>query len=648
MSQFKLKRVRIRNWMTIRDQEIEFPSQGLIFVSGQNSWGPSGFESIGAGKTSLGEALAIAVTGVRGRFSSFGHYSTNEKGNTFVVVEGLLGDRPLTIEMGHRCKELSKTGEGLRFSVGDTVISRSNVGLTRIELSQTLGITPELAPWTTYVDGDKLDFSSLSQSQSVELLMASLSQPSWTSYYAKAKKTLDQLEEDIASKLASKETLSELVTSTEQSIIRAKDELTEKQAAFNRSKSDMASQLGVARSKIEAVKQEVSQRDERRQVLKKLIKGIEDELALQFKDLEAKEMVKKNEKASLSLSRKPHVTQERTLLLAHLQHETALRNLRSKPKECPTCKKAWDKGPSDDDIEKANKKVEESQVQLDAIRKKIEKIQGLEDQVQVELDELQTQHRSLNVRDRVKGFSSELDQLDEADRRVTTVLSSLTATVTTLEKGPSDREVVKAASVLEEKQKNLIEYHQKLDAVASEVAEIQELCKVVTYWTGAFSPTGIPNLVLARSVGPLNQISMALSHRLSGGTLGITYETTKELVSGDQRNCLNVAVKNSMGASRVAGNSKGEGGLNNLIIAETINEVGRVASRVGFRWYDEVISNQDNKVRRSIINYLKETAHRLGILVFVVDHHPEVSASADYVLSATKDKCGTTTFKWVS
>jgi DNA repair exonuclease SbcCD ATPase subunit len=627
---------------------IEFPTKGLIFVSGQNSGGPSGFESIGAGKTSLGEALAIAVTGVRGRFSSFGHYSTKEKGNTLVAVEGTLGEQSLTIEMGYRCKELSKTGEGIRFTIGDNVISRSSVALTRLELSKTLGITPELAPWTTYVDGDKLDFSALSQSQSVELLMASLSQPSWASYHSKAKKTLDQLEEDIATKLASKNTLNELVVSTENSIIAAQSDLEEKQAAFEKSKVEMAAQLEVAKNKLNALKRDVSQRDTRRKELKKAIKDIEDELAVQFKELESKEMAKRDEKATIASSKKPHVTQERTLSLAHSQHETALRSLRSKPKECPTCRKPWDKGPSDEDIEKATSKVNESQVQLDAVRQKINEIQAQEDSKQVELDEIQRQHRNLNVRDRVRGFSNELDQLDEADRKVSSNISSLSTSMALLEKGPSDREVVKATSALEEKQKNLIEYHQKLESLTGEVTEIQELCKIVAYWTGAFSPTGIPNLVLARSVEPLNQISMALSHRLSGGTLGITYETTKELVSGEQRNCLNVAVKNSLGASRVAGNSKGESGLNNLIIAETINEVGQVASRVGFRWYDEVISNQDNKVRRAIINYLKETAHRLGILIFVVDHHPEVSASADYVLRATKDQDGVTTFKWVS
>jgi len=174
MSQFKLRKIQLKNWMTIRDQEIEFPDQGLVFVSGVDE--SSQFESIGSGKTSLGEALSIAVCGIRGRYSSLGHYSTNEKGNTLVMVEGSFQDKGLVIEMGYKFKDLSKTGEGLRFKTGETVISRSHVDLTRNELSQTLGITPEVAKWSVYIDGDNLDFSSLSQTQAVELMMAALGQ----------------------------------------------------------------------------------------------------------------------------------------------------------------------------------------------------------------------------------------------------------------------------------------------------------------------------------------------------------------------------------------------------------------------------------------------------------------------------------------
>jgi len=178
------------------------------------------------------------------------------------------------------------------------------------------------------------------------------------------------------------------------------------------------------------------------------------------------------------------------------------------------------------------------------------------------------------------GFSNELDTLDKLDVKASNECKSLEVQIALLNKGPSDSNLVKAQGILDSKQASLVEYEEKLVNVTAELEENQELCKVVEYWSGAFNSSGIPNMVLSRSVDPLNQVSMALSHRMSGGTLGISYETTKELTSGAEKNCLNIKVKNSRGASRVTGNSKGESGLTNLIVAETITEVGRVSSRI--------------------------------------------------------------------
>jgi DNA repair exonuclease SbcCD ATPase subunit len=631
--------------MTIRDQEIEFPDQGLVFVSGVDE--SSQFESIGSGKTSLGEALSIAVCGIRGRYSSLGHYSTNEKGNTLVRVEGSFQDKGLVIEMGYKFKDLSKTGEGLRFKTGDTVISRSHVDLTRNELSQTLGITPEVAKWSVYIDGDNLDFSSLSQTQAVELMMAALGQPSWASYYEKAKKTLNELKSDVAAKKSSKETMLEMIDTTKQGIVKAGENLERERETFENQAKVMAQQLTEAQSKLETVKGQIDERAKRRKSIKAQIKKIEDDLAEQNKALEAEDMKLRAEKLKISAEMKPIAQLENQASNEHYKADLDLKSLRLKPRECPTCKKPWDKGPSESDIEKAENRLSEAIEKLKNLRGQVAEIRAREDAKQDEINENQQKQRQLNVKDQVRGFSTELDGLDKLDAKATQECTALSVQVAMLSKGPSDANVVKAQSVLDSKQSSLIEYEEKLVNVTAELEENQELCKVVEYWSGAFNSSGIPNMVLSRSVDPLNQVSMALSHRMSGGTLGISYETTKELTSGAEKNCLNIKVKNSRGASRVTGNSKGESGLTNLIVAETITEVGRVSSRIGFRWYDEVVNSQDPKVRKCILSYLKETANRLGILIFVVDHHPEVSAYADHVLRATKSKEGVTTFSWV-
>ena len=645
MSQFKLRKIYLRNWMTVREQEIEFPSHGLVFVSGVDE--STQFESIGSGKTSLGEALCIAVCGIRGRYASLGHYSTNEKGNTLVKVEGQFQDKDLTIEMGYKYKELSKTGEGLRFTLGGTPIARSHVDLTRDELGQTLGITPEVALWSVYVDGDRLDFSSLSQTQAVELMMAALGQPSWSTYYDKAKKTLTELKSDVAAKSSSRETLLELIETTKQGIIKAGETLERERVTFESQKEVMATKLAMDQSKLADVQEKIAQRALDRKDIKAKIKKIEDSLADQNKAMEIEEMRLRNEKAIILQEKKPLAQLESQSSNEHYRSDLDLKSLKLKPKECPTCKKPWDKGPSESDIEKATTKVTESFEKLKEIRSKIEEITLREEYKQEEIDEHQKKQRQLNVKDQVKGFSNELDALDRLDHKAASDCTTLSVQIALLSKGPSDAGVVKAQSVLDSKQASLVEYEEKLATATVELEENQQLCKVVEYWSGAFNSSGIPNMVLSRSVDPLNQVSMALSHRMSGGTLGISYETTKELSSGAEKNCLNIRVKNSRGASRVSGNSKGESGLTNLIVAETITEVGRVSSRIGFRWYDEVVNSQDPKVRRCILSYLKETAQRLGILIFVVDHHPEVSNYADHVLRATKSKEGVTTFSWV-
>ena len=423
--------------------------------------------------------------------------------------------------------------------------------------------------------------------------------------------------------------------------------LQESLAEKRRELKSMEKQLADAQSKLKDTQDKITERATSRKEIKAKIKKIEDSLADQNKAMEIEEMRLRNEKAVISHEKKPLTQLESQLSNEHYRSDLDLKSLKLKPKECPTCKKPWDKGPSDSDIEKATGKVTESVGKLKEIRSKIEEVNLREEAKQAEIDEQQKRQRQLNVKDQVRGFSSELDALDKLDNKAASECTNLSVQIALLNKGPSDVSVVKAQGILDSKNASLVEYEDKVAVTTLELEENKQLCQVVEYWSGAFNSSGIPNMVLSRSVDPLNQVSMALSHRMSGGTLGISYETTKELSSGAEKNCLNIRVKNSRGASRVTGNSKGESGLTNLIVAETITEVGRVSSRIGFRWYDEVVNSQDPKVRRCILSYLKETAQRLGILIFVVDHHPEVSNYADHVLRATKSKEGVTTFSWV-
>jgi DNA repair exonuclease SbcCD ATPase subunit len=133
---------------------------------------------------------------------------------------------------------------------------------------------------------------------------------------------------------------------------------------------------------------------------------------------------------------------------------------------------------------------------------------------------------------------------------------------------------------------------------------------------------------------------------MTGGTIEVRYSTMKELASGLEKAQLNIEVDNKLGDKDLGGSSKGEAGLTNFIIAETLSEVGQVSRRVGYVWLDEVAPHQDSKVCQSLYSYLKEKANTLGILIFLVDHNPVAANYADKILLVEKkgslDNCETT------
>lgn len=212
-------------------------------------------------------------------------------------------------------------------------------------------------------------------------------------------------------------------------------------------------------------------------------------------------------------------------------------------------------------------------------------------------------------------------------------------------KGPDKSRIIEAQTSIKERLIHLKRAQKAVDDSAAKIVEDEQALQVAVYWQEAFGPAGIPNMILRDTIGPLNETSRRISTLMTGGCIQVNYSTSRELVSGRDKAELNITVDNPDGASRVEGNSKGEASLTNLIVAETLAEVGGVAARIGYRWYDEILANQEEGARRSALAYMKEIASRYGILIFVVSHTPEAASYADYILTAVKETTGTT-YRW--
>ncbi len=648
MADLQLQSIEIRNWMTVKSARIEFPDKGLVLVIGSNLASDGKLQSVGAGKTALGEALARALLGVTGRYTHLGYFLSDTcKSDMYVKVQAALLKKPLTVEMGFKCKELIGEGEALRYRYGESdSVQLPKSDQTRARLQKTLQVTPELANWTAFIDGDRLKFNKMSQEDSVNLLMTSLAQPPWTEYSEYAGKKLQAANRQVALSNQALQSAHKNAETAKEDLLDAQADHKEAQGEYQRQMDELDQKIAEVKNQIGADRSAVTAAEEKMVSIKKKLKLLEDQKATQNHQWEIERGALRDELATLEEVWLAAAQVKSQLETQMEDAESVVDTMKAVPKNCPKCGKPWDKAHSDKEIGKAEGNVQEIDQKLTKAEEVYEthnkkrrlikgKIQTIEDKMR---EEGQTQD--------VEALSDDYSRHEKLVRNLNAMIHQREINLTRLEQGVDVTFVNKKLAVVEERQRALEKANAAIDGAAADLALDEEALKVVQYWYKAFGPTGIPNMILTDAVPLLNRVAQRISSLMTGGTLQVTYSTTKELVSGESRAALVTKVINRIGSKRLEGSSKGEGGLTNLIIAENLNEIGQVSNRVGFRFYDEITSGQDAVVRRSIFAYLKDVAQRLGILIFVVDHHPEAANFADYVLVATKTKEHGTTYAW--
>ena len=601
-----------------------------------------------SGKTALGEALSRTLVGVAGRYSQLGYFSPDdEKPNTYIKLSTELLKKPLTVEMGFKCQELSRTGEGLRFQYGDAEpIQRVPIERTREELSKTLRVTPELANWTVFLDGDKLKFNKMSQEDSVGLLMTALAQPPWTEYHEAVAKKLQNANRQVVVSRQCLDSSKTWVTRCEGDLEDAKVDFAEAKVAYQRQMGQQAEKIAQIKKSISADNGAISAAKEAMESIKKKLKLLEEQTASINHQLEIDKQALRDLLA-LEDEKWTAATDERSALRSALeQARSVLSKMQRVPKVCPTCSKPWDKAHSAEELAKAQDKVEEA-----------EEVFGKADKVVVRHSEsraqINTRIAAIDRQMREPGRAEDVRHLGELHAKNERMVSNLIAVnherelqIERLRQGIDDSSVNNKQAVVAERERALESRRQEVQVAAENLAMDEEVMKIVQYWYRAYSPTGIPNMILSEAIPPLNRVAQRISSLMTGGTIAVTYSTTSTLATGESKPKLVIRVENKIGSKRMEGSSKGESGLTNLIIAENLSEIGQVSQRVGFRWYDEITGGQDSVVRRSIFAYLKEVAARLGILIFVVDHHVEAASYADHVLMAEKTIKEGTRYYW--
>jgi DNA repair exonuclease SbcCD ATPase subunit len=666
---FKLTSATVRGWSPIADATVEFPAHGVVLVLGENTGGAG--RSVGAGKTSLGLALARCLTGLN-RAGDAHMLQQRTQGKTHVTVNGTFADKPMCVELGYKHAGLSKTGEGLRFTLGDVVTMRADVNATRRELAATLGLSSQLAGWTTFVDGDKIKFGDLSHADALDLVMDALRQPNWTDAQRQAREALQAAARNLEISQANLRDLTaerarvdaRLATATntladEEDKLASARELYDgrRQAAtwfdagWARYATATRVQQTTTRTALTAARAALTAAQTARDDADDAVAVTQESLRKALDDAQAR--VNANEDQLRRLT-DAMTARERELGRMRQQHRTST-------DKCPTCNQTW---------RSAEEKRAHLATELDLLQTALNQATAdrdacLRDNTDAHDTDMQTivditsqlkvgraealaapnaavARATASVQAAERKVQHADDVVQHADGRVRVASRRLSGV-----KPLSDAQVAAARASCDERRGQLADLDVKLTAAATDIADWDAATRVRRYWVDGFGPGGIQNMVLQGVLPQLNATAAAVSQVMTRGTVGVTFHAARTLASGSARPELEVKVANRHGSPSVNTSSKGESGLINLIIAETLCQVGLVHRRVGWRWFDEVVNNQDDVIRGHIFNYLRTMAAREQILIFVVDHHADAAMYADHVLTAVKDpQTGLTVYRW--
>ncbi len=648
MVDLKLKRVTIRNWMKIRHTDLEFPESGLVLVQGINTASGGALMSVGSGKTGVGEAISRTLLGVQGRFATLRQFSLDKGGDLYVKVEAELHGKPLIVESGYKCPELNPDNEALRYHYDGVTVQRGLNQQTREQLSKLLGVTPLLASWTVFIDGDSIKFNKLSQSDSVDLVMASLRQPPWSDYHEKAKKKAGQFRRAMAQTEANHKTAKDTVAEVKERVRTANETLSTVKADYNEAVEEHKAKIieqkraiGIKTKRIDEAKKEQAEIEKKLKIMEQERAEANHKLEIKLHEIEDQLQEAQDARTPLSTARDEANTKS-------IEAKTAHDNYASAAKECPTCKRPmgtldqkrlaslkalWDKAKTAASAAgTAWAQAEQKVVTLNESYRTVSK-QQREVSAKQDVENMADRHEELTM-----GIGDALDEIH-----------AIELAIAKGDAGPSDSSVKAAEARVADAKAALQAATTKLEEIAVDLEGDQATAKVLDYWVMAYSPYGIPNLVLRDAIAPLNKEARRVSATMTGGTIEVRYSTVKELASGLEKAKLNIEVDNKLGDKDLGGSSKGEAGLTNFIIAETLSEVGQVSRRVGYRWYDEIVPHQDPKVCHNIYAYMKEIARQAGVLIFLVEHDPVAANYADYIMIVEKsDKKGviTSAVRW--
>ena len=264
------------------------------------------------------------------------------------------------------------------------------------------------------------------------------------------------------------------------------------------------------------------------------------------------------------------------------------------------------------------------------------------------VDELSDQHlRSIKQKyqDQLKPIYEERDKLAMVARKhqtLQTEVDEVEMTITTIERTVIQKTLdLKAKEVLEFDEGQISSYRKKIRDLKMNLANIKMELKVneedlqmFEFWKSAFSPSGIPSMLIDEAVPFMNVKVAEYLDKLTNGRYIVSFDTLAETKGGEFRDKISVNVLDTH--TRACSRIQLSGGQTRIIDIATILTLGDLQSNIqdvsfNILLFDEIFDSLDEENIGFVSKVLSNM--KLGKSIYLISHRHEDQLEADEVLT---------------
>lgn len=627
----EFEEIVIENFFTIEHVKLKLNHPGLILITGVNKDAGAGFDSNGAGKSLLFDAICWCLWDETVRELSGDAVVRRQYGKDCHVSLRLREGKTTYIVSRHRNDSRINKPNDLRLFINGVEKTKKMKDLQKV-INQIVGF--DFTTFCAMMPGAGINVATLTDTGIKELLEKLLQTEQLSSAYAQARERLRALDTEVAQHSAVKLSVHNQLKALNAEV----HQLRSVEETFETNKAARVSHLKAKLVKLDADLAECQAEIDKCLPLIQQASTFKNEI----KTLTAQAAAIEHPAQLRTQLLKGDVARLDKTINANMQEFERCMSERTRVLEmtgsCPTCLAPIHAEHVADAVAVLNAQATVANTALTEAQKERDVVaQNLKEHVSktgLELAELQGQIAMKRMaHDQLMKAADESARFQKLQTRYQVERTSEEQQLKIAEAETHD-----FSTVFKTKAERAFTLAKDLAGALSSLVALEKEQKLCQFWVEGFSPAGLRSYMLDYVTPVLNDRAAYYASVLTGDEMKVSFTTKTALKKGGDKDKFQILVEYAHGGDLYKGTSKGEKARADLVIAMALGDLAtfRTAKQLPWRFLDEPFESIDDSGTGAVMNLLNDQKTRFKT-VFVVTHKPAFKKLFTQQITMTKE-----------